>query len=426
MHQMTGKRGVNYKWVAGIVLIVAVGLWVRSRFDVWFNNLPEPPYQAIPAPGRILLTFGQGEALSRDITWQGGSVVEPSHVELVDQATEESRLIPATGELFASRSGEMAYYRTSLPHLNPDATYRYRVQTGEHTSDWHTFRTYNGATRDNFSFLYFGDVQDTLGGRFGDYLKEAFRQHPQTEFLLFGGDLTERPMDCYWEEAFRGLGDYATRCPILTVTGNHDYLKGVPMHLEHRFPLIFSYFLNTEAGSNCVYTLRYNQLQLFLLDSTRELPYLWQQRQWLERALRASEAQWKIVVIHHPLHSLKSKRHNLLQRWLFDDLIQQYGVDLVLQGHEHAFARQVPPEGEPGPAYLVSHCSTKCYSIQPGGRFDVYGLTGRYYQQLRLTPHHLTVETYDAVSGQLFDSFRIQKKPALSLTQRGGKKAGHK
>lgn len=53
-----------------IVLIVLVlGIWIHSRWNVWFGNPEEPAYLPLQEPGRILLTFGDQEELSRNISW---------------------------------------------------------------------------------------------------------------------------------------------------------------------------------------------------------------------------------------------------------------------------------------------------------------------------------------------------------------------
>ena len=75
-------------------------------------------------------------------------------------------------------------------------------------------------------------------------------------------------------------------------------------------------------GDNQVYTLNYGPVQFFLLDSNRELPYLLTQRDWLKAQLEQSRARWKIVVLHHPLFSIRSRSRNLIQRWVFNDLLE--------------------------------------------------------------------------------------------------------
>ena len=227
--------------------------------------------------------------------------------------------------------------------------------------------------------------------------------NPDAEFFVCGGDLTERPTDAYWGETFESLDSIAQSVPVLTVTGNHDYLKGLICTLERRFSLIHSFYLDSMVGENQVYTVRYKDLQIFCLDSNREFPYLWTQRQWLQEKLAASQAKWKVVVLHHPLYSVRGSMNNLIQRWMFDGLIREHNVDLVLQGHEHAYARI---GGRP--TYIISHCSPKGYRIDPPeGRFDKIEKDIRTYQKVRICGDTLFMTAFDAVEGTLIDSLCI-------------------
>jgi predicted phosphodiesterase len=319
--------------------------------------------------------------------------------------------VEAYGEVFRSRSGVAAYYVARLRQLRPDAQYAYRAVTDGKASQWYRFQTYK-ENRNNLSFMYVGDVQDTVGGASNRILKEALAYHPQTEFLVCGGDLTDRPKDECWAETFRDVDSICQAMPLLTVTGNHDYLKGVIVSLERRFPLIYSYFLDSKIEDNQVYTVRYGSAQFFLLDSNRELPYLLTQRSWLERELQNSSARWKIVVLHHPLFSLKG-HNNLIQRWVFNDLIEEYGVDLVMQGHEHAYGRMTRHDDNDKattPVYTVSHCSPKNYRIQFDDEFDKFGISSRYYQTVDIKGDTLVMATYESYHHSLYDSLRIVKK----------------
>ena len=51
-------------------------------------------------------------------------------------------------------------------------------------------------------------------------------------------------------------------------------------------------------------------------------------------------------MLHHPVYSIKGKTNNLAVRWMFDGLFREYGVDLVLQGHEHNYARMTNKNDE--------------------------------------------------------------------------------
>ncbi len=311
--------------------------------------------------------------------------------------------------MFESRSGKAAFYHVALNGLNPQAHYSYQVCTGDSISEWFDFHTYKDK-RDKFSFIFVGDVQDTIGGVSNMMLKEAVRRNPKAEFLVCGGDLTERPTHHYWEETFRDLDSIAQHMPVLNATGNHDYLKGVIGKLEKRYQLIFSYFIKSQVSDNMVYTTTYGNTQFFLLDSNREFFYLPTQRSWLKEQLQKSKAKWKIVVVHHPLYSIKS--NNLIQKWFFNGVIQEYDVDLVLQGHEHAYARRTMKDelGEPTtPVYTISHCSPKNYLISFDDDFDKYGISSRYYQTVSIAGDSMMLATYDANNFTLYDSLCIVK-----------------
>ena len=402
---MKRKKGTKKAaWGVALVAVAALAVWVSQRWNVWFHNPGENAYVSAPLPHRVLLTFGDDDGLSsRNVSWQCDSVVKPSWLEL---ATDSDTVrVDAQGEVFESRSGRAAYYVARLRQLAPNTRYGYRVVTGGQASPWYGFNTYG--TEGGFSFIYVGDVQDTIGGAANRFLREAFSRQPQSEFLVCGGDLTERPTDQHWAETFRDLDSIGQHVPLLCVTGNHDYLKGVIMRLERRFPLTLSYFLDSKLDDNMVYTLRFGPAQFFLLDSNREFFYLATQRSWLKRQLEASTAKWKIVVLHLPLFSIKGY-NNLIQRWMFNDLIEDYGVDLVLQGHEHAYARMTR-EGAT-PVYTVSHCSPKNYRIQFDDRFDKFGISSRYYQTVSITDDTLTLAAYEVYHHNLYDSLRIVKQ----------------
>lgn len=408
--------------ICGVILSLCV--WCICRWDVWFGNPDEDAYVPENVPTRILLTFGDENELSRNVSWSCGTTVQPSYLELVNQNTHQKERIDAVGEVFASRGGKAAYYVAKLRHLKAGHSYRYRVCTGEKCSRWYDFQIQQ-ANDSSASFIYVGDIQDTIAGIANQLLTNAFRHNPDAVFLVCGGDLTERPMDVYWKETFACLDSIGQTMPVLTITGNHDYLKGVFSTLEKRFSLIHSYFLDAKIEENHVFTVRYHDIQLFALDSNREWFYLLSQRKWLEEQLKVSSAKWKIVLIHHPLYSVKGSTNNLIQRWMFDSIIKDYHVDLVLQGHEHAYARMTNHDENDiptTPVYTISHCSPKNYRIEFNEMFDKFGSGSRYYQKIRTNGEgdSLFLTTVDACTQMLYDSLIIVKKEnAVRIVDKG-------
>ncbi len=410
-------KNKNIKRLVALLVVVGTAVWVAGRWHVWFGNVPEEAVNPSSAPAHVLLTFGDQDEMSRNVSWQCDTTLHPSWLELVCDG--DTTVIEAQGEVFESRNGKAAYYVARLRQLKPDSRYRYRAVVGsslgvaETSSPWYDFQTH-APGHDRFSFLFVGDVQDTIGGIANQLLLDAWSHHPEVEFLVCGGDLIERPANQYWAETFRTIDSIGQSIPILNVTGNHDYLKGIIQRLERRFPLVFSYFLDSKVGDNMVYTLNYGDAQLFVLDSNREFFYLWTQRQWLKEQLEQSKAKWKILVLHHPLYSIKGK-NNIVQRWMFDDLVREYGVNLVLQGHEHAYARMTShyKNGAPGaPVYTVSHCSPKNYRIHFDEHFDKFGISSRHYQTVSIHGDTLEMAAYDANTQALYDSLMIIINPA--------------
>lgn len=396
---MTKKKKITYSILS--VVLVALCVWVGLRWKVWFGQPEEEAYKVSEKPWRVMLTFGDGDENSRNVSWQcGDSVVEDAYVELDHEG------VKAKGEVFQSRAGKAAYYVAKLRNLTPNHRYRYRAVVGGKASDWKEFRTYP-TNDDALSFIFVGDVQDTIGGSANKFIKSAFAAHKDAEFLVSGGDLTERPRDANWAETFRSLEGIGTRYPVLTITGNHDYLKELPRKLERRFSLVFSYFLDSMVGENQVFSQRYGNAEFFLLDSDRELPYLLEQKEWLEKALDSSTAKWKIVLIHHPLYSLRGS-NNLIQRWVFDDLIREKKIDLVLQGHEHNYGRMLADHSHT-PLYTVSHCSPKTYSHKKSDYFDKVITDSRFYQYVKIKGDTLEMSAYKVYDNKRIDFVRLSK-----------------
>ena len=402
-------------WIVAVVIMVGLGIWVQSRWDAWFRNPAEEPCEPFSVPSHVLLTFGDSDEQSRNISWQCDSIVLPSYLELACLADSDTMRVEAVGEVFCSRTGQKAYYVARLRQLKADTHYAYRAVTDGRCSEWYQFRTYPDG-RNHFSFMYVGDVQDTISGEAHRFLCEALQRHSEAEFVVCGGDLIDRPTNQDWGETFRGIDSIAQSMPFMTVTGNHDYLKGVVVQLERRFPLVFSYFLDSMVGDNQVFTFCYGPAQFFFLDSNREFPYLYRQRQWLEEQLKKSTARWKILVLHHPLFSIKGNSNNLIQRWMFNGLVEDYGVDLVMQGHEHAYGRMTAKTDDNHavtPVYTVSHCSPKNYRISFDDRFDKFGISSRYYQTVSVSGDTLSLAAYEVYGHTLYDSLCIVKSAGV-------------
>ncbi len=375
-----------------LVVIIALGFWVKSRMGAWFHNPVEPSYKALPAPSRVLLTFGNNGEQSRILSWQYDSIPCSAWVELI--LNDDTLRIEATSKEVISTGGKSVYYQAELNNLLWNTDYQYRINHPEVKSGFFHF-SMPDSTRKEFSFIYIGDVQDTVNGVFPEIMQHIRRENPDVQFYLFGGDLIERPHDRYWNQFFKSVDSISQQMPIVAVPGNHEYIKGISGYMEKRFELVFPYFQDKAAGeANHVFTFNYKEAQFFLLDSNNGIINLYKQRKWLSRELEESDARWKIVVLHHPVYSIRGKFNNLFVRMLFNPVIKKNKVDLVLQGHEHGYAR-ITDGDEPTPLYIISHNAPKIYKHKLNDKIQKYAKDSRYYQRIDIGMDTLKFKVFD-------------------------------
>ena len=84
---------------------------------------------------------------------------------------------------------------------------------------------------------------------------------------------------------------------------------------------------------------------------------------WLDAALGASTARWRVVAMHHPVRSPTRRRFFFGRRGpdgrlraQLEPLFIEHGVDIVFQGHQHLYARPRPRRGV---RYIVSGGGSK-------------------------------------------------------------------
>ena len=93
-----------------------------------------------------------------------------------------------------------------------------------------------------------------------------------------------------------------------------------------------------------IYSYNYGDAHFVVLNTGRYTGYdealLKAQREWLINDLEAnSDAKWTIMLIHQAVHHRVGG--TMSRPWLYDT-IEEYGVDLVIQGHSHLVTRTYP------------------------------------------------------------------------------------
>lgn len=151
------------------------------------------------------------------------------------------------------------------------------------------------------------------------------------------------------------------------VLGNHDWVVGYPEPYLGYFTL---------PGNGRYYSLERGPVALFALDSMPGEPdgidAASAQAAWLQSALAASAAPWKIVVFHHSPFSSGYWGAADWMRWPF----AEWGARLVLSGHDHTYERIV----RDGLTYVVNGLG--------GGARYARGFTGLEGSQLFFNADH--------------------------------------
>lgn len=134
-------------------------------------------------------------------------------------------------------------------------------------------------------------------------------------------------------------GEGASDNRFFPVLGNHDWgtAAGTP---PVPVPYLDFFTLPEGPGEERYYTIRAGAVQIFALDSDPHEPHgitdTSRQADWLRAELAASDAPWKLVVLHHPPFSSSAVHGSSPElQWPF----RVWGASAVLAGHDHAYER---------------------------------------------------------------------------------------
>lgn len=370
-------------------------------------------------PDRIMLTWSGDPATSQSVTWRSNNGAADKYVgQIVEEQSnpdleEKARTVTGTSTSLKRETGKLdSYGRLTFEGLKPGTVYVYRVGDGEHWSAWNQFRT--AEAQGDFSFIYLGDAQNDLRSRWSRAIRRSFQQEPNARFIIHAGDLINRSnTDSEWQEWYEGAGFIHQMIPAVPTPGNHEYKRDSlgELILDPHWKVQFNLPKNgPENMQDAVNFLDYQDLrvvtlnsQLIMLDSVAAQ----KQEEWLAKVLAASTKKWNIVLMHHPVYSTAKNRDNTILRERFKPIFEKYGVDLVLQGHDHTYARGAA--GRQRPVYLLSVAGPKMYNSDSERWMDVAASQTQLYQVIRFKGDNLHFSSYK-LDGQLFDSFTLSKK----------------
>jgi hypothetical protein len=390
-------------------------------------------------PDQFVASFGEDPTRQLVLSWRTSPEVTSSVVRIApakyktpeDDPTSPPDLVgmrTIQGDVRPVRTDGLLNDPVVLRHavtvdgLEPDTTYYYSVGDGApaNWSPWRTIQT--GPVRPRrLEFLYLGDAQTGFES-WGTLLTTASGRHPGLDFILLAGDLVDRGNErTNWDHFFLRAATVFDRVPLMPAAGNHEYLDQGPRLYNAVFRLPQDGPPGLEPG--LAYTFRYGGAFFAVLDSTSAVmsdDQARRQAEWLDEALANDRSDWKFVMFHHPIYPSHPTRDNPVIREHWVPVFDRHHVDMVLQGHDHAYLR-TPPMREhrrvstsaEGTTYVVAVSGDKFVEDQPPRDYIEIGRTRTAtYQTIEIDEpaRRLTYRAWTR-DGEVADSFVIQKPP---------------
>ncbi len=378
-------------------------------------------------PQRIIINLTEEPETSMAITFRFYEKVESAYVEYIENAddikmhTRAKTLVLEPDVVYTDTTKSVAHYVCSviLKDLKPGTEYAYRVGDHRDESPWYVFKTAKDEAL-NYSIVYLGDPQwgyETYLPRLYD---KALKTAPDAAFWYVAGDMVDYPYENWqWDAYFKGGKTIFATYPHIMAVGNHEYLWAYRDHRSELPETICPHFNHPENGpeglEETCYYLDYRGVRYVVLNGNER----WEdQARWLEDILKDNENTWTIVGIHQGFYPCGWERDYPRMRELFIPLFEKYGVNMVLQGHDHSYTRTFPlKEGKivkkpsQGVNYVISVAGAKMYPFK--SKFDhLYAKKGKegvqYFQTLEFKKKRLIYKSYTA-SGELHDQLIIKK-----------------
>ena len=387
------KIGKSYKYFTMCLALLLVCVFpVFSQDNTTQEQMPEglnifPYLQNVTQQGIVVMwettepvvgtvNYGESEKM-------GQSVTEPSPVKI---------------------------HEVKIAGLEPGKTYYYQASYGNVNLTQSTFKTAPPDGTKDFRLTVYGDSRSDPAVH-GKVVDMMFGETP--DLVINTGDLVSS--GTYYErwkpEFFMPLHKLSDHVPFYTCLGNH----------EGNSPNYFNYL--SLPGNESYYSFDYANAHFICLDTNAgSNPYdeSSPQYKWLIDDLEKNkDGKWLIVFFHAPLFRAHPTRGIEPQRYVWQPIFDKYGVDLVLNGHDHYYTRTYPI-GYLGttPKKGVRHIVTG------GGGASLYDVVEkRDYMETVKKAHHAVIidfkgDKLDVVvkdtNGNNIDSFSMDRTQTTS------------
>ncbi len=308
-------------------------------------SVPFGAYAADNQVSRVAATINGDSASSRGISWYTDEKC-PSLVQIAKAGEDiESGLIV---EGSGYKAMKKYVHKVTVSSLEAGTGYIYRVGDGNVWSEVCSFNT-SDPSDDKVNFIVTADVQASNEENFkraAEVMKKAVEVMPQHDFITTLGDFVNDCTNEEWDSYFRNFAFANNSTTIVPVAGNHEG------NLQwDKFNNVFN--IGAAKGSmtttGCYYSFDWGDAHFAVLNSNDMYPMTQQQLNWLKNDMRASDAQWKIILMHRALYSAGkniNKPDTIIMREVLLPVVDELGIDVVFAGHDHMYFRTKQVKGD--------------------------------------------------------------------------------
>lgn len=430
---ITGRRGVVLGAVAsvGLLAVALAGALTGSPTRAFTSSPHVPPLTVT----NVALGIGADES-QRSVAWYGADP-DAGCVEYAEATSSHpfsgwvtTATAYASGDAVAR---DLTWFHATMTDLEPSTRYAYRF--GDCAGTWSAPFEFSTQDAGSFSFWLFGDPQvhattDGAGDGWASTLEQAARRFPGTDFMLTAGDHVSGPGASLqageWNVFLRP--HQFTEYAVAPTIGNHDETDGTGTQYGQHFALPNLSNAGETAEGSGDYWFTYNGA-LFMILNSMSLDVAGH-RAFMEAAMAANPgAGWDIVSLHRAPYSAGphvSEVKTVSLRENLTPVLSELGIDLVLSGHDHCYARSylmdgtavVPDSGGPTLRANDGEVLYVAANSASGGRF--YDVTGTpewiavanqervpNYSDIRVSRYSIVITTYRVPDGSVVDSVTL-------------------
>lgn len=376
-------------------------------------------------PENVTLTWRDDPKTTQHFAWRTAVAYPKTVVEAVPTSDTKQfhsqKVIRVNGvsQNYKDREIETMIHRAQMTGLTPGTEYFYRVGDGT-TNGWSKVGTFRTAseTEEPFTFLFVTDTQAYNAKGFSIWTRlhqQALNMYPDSRFVIHSGDIVDDGATMtQWELFLKASNGISDKIPFMSVLGNHDvYGNGAII-----YNTLLKYPLNgPDKQKSLVYSFEYGNAKFLMLNSELGLKKMVEQQEWIRREVENADGKWVIAVFHRPPYKSNPKTSVNSTATTFAPILEDLGVDLVLNGHDHAYMRSKPmkngkvsPKND-GTVYLIGgSAGPKFYKAEKNQYMNaLYDIDRQIYTSITIDGDQL-IGNVHTIDGKLVDSFGLGQR----------------